>query len=310
MVWALMGPTASGKTQTAIELAEMGGISLISADSAMVYRGLDIGTAKPATDVLRKHPHALIDIRDPHETYTVSNFVEDADREIKRAHAEGKLPILVGGSMLYFKAFRDGLSELPPADLDVRAQLHKRWQKEGSAAIFADLRSVDPDAAERIDPNNYPRIERALEVHMLTGTALSSWWKLHPGVSAVDRHDCEFVQYAFTEIERHALFKRIEQRLDNMLASGLLEEVERLKKLPGVTSSSTSMRSVGYRQVWNFLEESDADFEGLREVILAATRQTSRRQLTWLRNWDGLSNEHRLEPQASVEVLRTRFNRI
>lgn len=310
MVWSLMGPTASGKTQTAIELAKMGGISLISVDSAMVYRGLNVGTAKPAADVLRRYPHALIDIRDPDETYSVSDFVADADREIARVHDQGKLPILVGGSMLYFRAFRDGLSKLPPADPDVRAQLRKRWQQEGLATLFADLRAVDPKIAKRVDPNNYPRIERALEVHALTGIPLSAWWKSYPGVPVADRLDCEFVQYGITEMDRSLLYKRIEQRLNTMLESGLVEEVEELKKLPGVTGSSISMRSVGYRQVWNFLEAGCGDLGSLRNAILAATRQAARRQLTWLRNWAGLPEEHRLEPHVAVKVLQSLYSRL
>ena len=310
MVWSLMGPTASGKTQTAIELAKTGGISLISVDSAMVYRGLNVGTAKPAADVLRRYPHALIDIRDPDETYSASDFVADADREVARAHDQGKLPILVGGSMLYFRAFRDGLSKLPPADPDVRAQLRKQWQQEGLATLFADLRAVDPTIAERVGPNNYPRIERALEVHTLTGIPLSAWWKSHPGAPVAKRLDCEFIQYGITEMDRSLLYKRIEQRLDTMLESGLVEEVEELKKLPGVNGSSMSMRSVGYRQVWKFLEAGHADLGSLRNAILAATRQAARRQLTWLRNWAGLPKEHRLEPHVAVEVLQSLNSRL
>ncbi|TNF90476.1 MAG: tRNA (adenosine(37)-N6)-dimethylallyltransferase MiaA [Gammaproteobacteria bacterium] len=282
---ALTGPTASGKTQAAMALADRYPVSLISMDSAMVYKDMDIGTAKPSPQELEQYPHALIDIRKAHETYSVAQFVDDADREVRRILAEGKLPLLVGGSMLYLKAFREGIAPMPAADQEVRQQLSDEAHRRGTRALYERLQKLDPEAAARIHPNNFSRIQRALEVHALSGEPISGHWSAAKSVQ--ERLSLRLLEFGVEPESREALHARIEARLDRMLESGLIDEVAALKRRISMHVDLPSMRAVGYRQVWEHLDGLTS-FEEMREKVLAATRQLAKRQLTWMRGWPGL----------------------
>ncbi len=274
----LMGPTAAGKTALAVALAESGRYEIVSVDSAMVYRGLDIGTGKPPAEVLARAPHWLIDIRDPEQRYSAAEFRSDALAAIAAIRARGRVPLLVGGTGLYFRALREGLSELPAADPALRARLAAEARAEGWAALHRRLAALDPEAARRIHPNDPQRIQRALEVCELSGRPLSALWRERarrpfPGAT------CTIV---LEPAERGWLHRRIEQRFDAMLAAGLIEEVRALRARPGMHAGRASMRAVGYRQVWQHLEGAFGERE-MRARAIAATRQLARRQLTWLR---------------------------
>jgi tRNA dimethylallyltransferase len=282
---ALVGPTASGKTGAAMALADQYPVSLISMDSAMVYRGMDIGTAKPTPEQLEQYPHALVDIRSPHETYSVAEFVEDADREVREVLAGGRVPLLVGGTMLYLKAFREGIAPMPAADAAFRRQLSDEARRLGANVLHARLKKIDPEAAARIHPNNFSRIQRALEVHALTGDPISKHWHEARGVK--DRLGATLLEFGIEPESREALHARIEKRLDAMLARGFIDEVAALKSRISMHVDLPSMRAVGYRQVWEHLDGLTT-FEEMRERALAATRQLAKRQMTWMRSWPEL----------------------
>lgn len=288
LVLAITGPTASGKTDVALALAERFPVSLISVDSAMVYRGMDIGTAKPAIEVRDRHPHALVDIRDPAEPYSAADFVADADQAVRAALDAGRLPLLVGGTMLYLRAFREGLAELPPADPAVRETIAAEAERSGWAALHEALAQVDPAAAAGIHPNNHVRIQRALEVWRITGTPISGWWAGQGERGAERRLGVRLSEVAIVPERRSVLGERIERRFRGMLQAGLVEEVAALRARGDLSPALPSMRSVGYRQVWAYLE-GDGDFETLAERGAAATRQLARRQSTWLRRWTGVA---------------------
>ncbi len=296
-VLVLTGPTGVGKTDAALALAERLAVSLISMDSAMVYRGMDIGTAKPEASVLARYPHALVDIRDPAEPYSAADFVADADREVGRTLAAGRLPVLVGGTMLYLKAFREGLAELPSADPELRAALLEEAARRGWPAMFEELARVDPEAAAGIHPHNRPRIQRALEVYRLTGQPISHWWAAHGGRPATERLGVRLVEVAVEADDRSALARRVDARFAAMIEAGLVEEVAALRRWGGLSPDLPSMRAVGYRQVWAYLEGAYG-MDELLERGRAATRQLAKRQVTWLRGWNHL---HRLvwgDPEA------------
>lgn len=277
MAVCLAGPTASGKTALALELATRGRFEIISVDSAMVYRGLDIGTGKPGPEILARTPHRLVDIRDPWEAYSAGDFARDARAAIAAARAAGRVPLLVGGTMLYFRSLLRGLAPLPEADPALRARLDEEAADRGWPALHAELARVDPAAAGRIGPRDRQRIQRALEVFRLTGEPIS---RLQSAVTAGPgpRH----VRIALLPSNRAWLHERIALRLDGMLAAGFAAEVDRLRALPGMDVDRPSMRAVGYRQMW--LHQAGADGAApVRDRILAATRQLARRQLTWLR---------------------------
>jgi len=268
-----------------MRLADRCPVSVISLDSAMVYRGMDIGTAKPTRAELDRYPHALIDIREPHEVYSVAEYVDDADAAVRAAFDAGLVPVLVGGSMLYLKAFREGIAAMPGADPAVRAALSAEAEAGGVQVLHERLRRLDPDAAARIHPNNFSRIQRALEVHALTGRTISSHWKSARG--AHDRHGAPLLEFGVEPDSRAELHRRIERRLDAMLAAGFVEEVAGLKGRKRMSRDLPSVRAVGYRQVWDYLDGL-VDEGGMRENVLAATRQLARRQLTWMRSWPAL----------------------
>jgi tRNA dimethylallyltransferase len=279
----LMGPTAAGKTELALRLADALPVAIISVDSAMIYRGLDIGTAKPARDVLARYPHALIDVKDPAQSYSVAEFVADARACVKTALSEGRVPLLVGGTMLYFKAFKRGLADLPPTPPAVREMLRQRARDEGLAALHAELVRVDPAAAQRIHPNNPQRLLRALEVYTVSGRPISEFWARQTPDDFASVHGCRLVEFAI-EPARDVVHRRIETRFDAMLDAGLLAEVQRLMVRGDLSPDAPSMRAVGYRQVWQHLSGA-IDFAQMRASAIAATRQLAKRQYTWLRSW-------------------------
>ena len=274
----LMGPTGAGKTDAALALAEQYAVDLISVDSAMVYRTLDIGTAKPSAALRARVPHALIDIRDPAERFSAGEFLAAAGRAIEASHARGRVPLLVGGTMLYFRALQSGLADLPKADAALRAELTARALALGWPRLHAELAMVDPLAATRIRPMDGQRIQRALEVHALTGRPLSELQR--QGLKSAVRAD--WLPLVLAPRERSALDAGLERRFDAMLAAGLLEEVGRLKARGDLDATLPAIRSVGYRQLWAHLEGA-CDLAAARLSAIAATRQLAKRQYTWLR---------------------------
>jgi len=274
----IMGPTAAGKTELAIQCAEQFGCELISVDSALVYREMNIGTAKPDAQELLRAPHKLIDIIDPSEAYSAANFREDALREIKSCISRGKTPVLVGGTMLYYKALQEGLSELPAADEAIRAQLEADAEMHGWQLMHERLALIDPLSAERIHPNDPQRIQRALEVFAISGRTLTDFWQQQSS----QRLPYNIVKIAFFPEDRDLLKKRIAQRFHQMLELGFIDEVEVLRQRGDLNLELPSMRCVGYRQVWEYLD-GIISYEEMIEKAIIATRQLAKRQLTWLR---------------------------
>jgi tRNA dimethylallyltransferase len=296
-----MGPTATGKTDIAIRLRERFPFELISVDSALVYRGMDIGTAKPDAKSLQQNPHRLIDIRDPEQSYSAGEFVRDAQTAMREIQSEGRIPLLVGGTMMYFRALTGGIAELPSADQEVRNKLDADALEEGWPAMHARLREVDPKAAARINPNDSQRLQRALEVYLVSGRTLSDWQQSADAPTAGG--DWRFIKVALQTDARAVLHRRIEQRLDQMLASGFLEEVAVLMQRPGLKRDMPSMRAVGYRQFWAHLA-GDCDLEEGRYRALVATRQLAKRQITWLRSERELFSFNPLETQV-IDAIST-----
>ncbi|MET0659410.1 MAG: tRNA (adenosine(37)-N6)-dimethylallyltransferase MiaA, partial [Steroidobacteraceae bacterium] len=274
----IMGPTAAGKTDLALSLAQRFPVDLISVDSAMVYRGMDIGTGKPDPMTLARHPHALIDIRDPSETYSAGQFRSDAIAHIEAAIQKGTVPVLVGGTMLYFRALTQGLAELPAADPAIRAHIDAEAAQHGWPALHAQLASIDPVAAARIQPNDGQRIQRAIEVHRIAGRTLT---ELHLAARALPLLPYRFHSFAWSPVDRERLYARIEQRFTLMMSRGLLDEVSALYRRGDLNSELPAIRSVGYRQLWEHLAGAYPLEEGVRRAILA-TRHLARRQLIWL----------------------------
>jgi len=273
-----MGPTASGKSAVALELSKRLPLEIVSVDSAQVYRGMDIGTAKPDATTRARIPHHLIDIIGPEQTYSAARFRSDALATIAAIQARGRVALLVGGTMLYFKALREGLSALPGADHAVRTRLDARAAEHGWPALHAELARVDPATAARLQSTDAQRIQRALEVYELSGRPLSS---LHGTRDAKDAP--EYLAFALMPADRTELHQRIAERFDAMLAAGLVDEVRGLRARHALDADMPSMRCVGYRQVWRFIE-GDGDRLTLRDRGVAATRQLAKRQLTWLRS--------------------------
>ena len=278
-----MGPTASGKTDLALRIADRMACDIISVDSAMVYRTMDIGTAKPSAATLARYPHALIDIRDPTQAYSAGEFVADARARVAAALERGRLPLLVGGTMLYFKAFSGGMAELPTASAEIRATLEERARREGLGTLHAELVRIDPVAAAAIHPNNPQRLLRALEVHAASGAPISAFWVRQRAGGVADELGCRLLEFAL-EPQRAANHAAIAQRFAAMLAAGLLDEVRALMARSDLTPAMPSMRAVGYRQVWQHLAGA-IDRAAMIDRAVAATRQLARRQRTWLRNW-------------------------
>ncbi len=293
----LMGPTASGKSRLAMEIAAHLPVEIVSVDSAQVYRGMDIGTAKPGADERRAVPHHLIDILDPTEPYSAARFRADVVRLVAEIAGRGRIPLLVGGTMLYFKALRDGLSELPPADAEVRAAIDADARRRGWPALHAELARVDPDTAARLAPADAQRIQRALEVFRATGTPMSRQLGARGAAPPFD-----LLPIALVPGDRSALHRRIAARFDAMLAAGLVDELEGLRARYALHAALPSMRCVGYRQAWSYLE-GEYDRAELRDRGIFATRQLAKRQLTWLRAWTGLQAFDCLDAHVAQKVL-------
>jgi len=296
----LMGPTASGKTALAMELIRQLPCDIISVDSALIYRGMDIGTAKPSAAELAQAPHRLIDIRDPAESYSAADFRQDALAEMAKISAQGRIPLLVGGTMLYYKALLEGLSPLPAADEAVRGQIEREAQQVGWLALHAELARIDPVAAARIHPNDPQRLSRALEVFRLTGRSLTDLTRAQ-GETLPYR----VRQFAIAPPERSQLRERIALRFDQMLAAGFEQEVIRLRARGDLHPGLPAMRCVGYRQMWSYLD-GEMDYDEMVYRGIVATGQLAKRQMTWLRSWSEVdwldSNAHN-----NVEIVLSKI---
>jgi tRNA dimethylallyltransferase len=301
VVPCLLGPTASGKTAAALALAARHPVEIISVDSALVYREMDIGTAKPTAEERAVAPHHLIDIVDPTDAYSAAQFRADTLRLTGEIHTRGRLPLLVGGTMLYYKALTQGLNDLPAADADVRATLDADAAREGWPAMHARLASIDPVTAARLAPNDSQRIQRALEVFMLTGQAMSALLA-EPARQDDAAAAWRFVPVALEPSERSVLHARIEKRFDAMLAGGFVDEVVKLRERGDLSPEMPSMRCVGYRQVWEYLDGA-VDYSTMRDKGVFATRQLCKRQLTWLRSMTERVVVDCCDPHATARVL-------
>ena len=300
-----MGPTASRKTEIALSLAEQFPIDLISVDSALVYRGMDIGTAKPDSATLERVPHRLIDIRDPENNYSAGEFVRDAYAEIDASIDRGRIPLLVGGTMMYFRALTEGIADLPEADPETRKAIDAEAAASGWPALHAQLAEIDPAASSRINQNDSQRIQRALEVYRVSGKSLSEC----QADALPEKRSDQYLKIALLTESRSVLHGRIEQRLKSMLETGFLEEVRTLMARPGLTPGHSSMRAVGYRQIWSHLE-GEGSIEDARQKALAATRQLAKRQLTWLRSERQITTVDPLESDALATISSLLVNRL
>ncbi|MEW6990674.1 tRNA (adenosine(37)-N6)-dimethylallyltransferase MiaA [Colwelliaceae bacterium 6441] len=281
-VICLMGPTASGKTALAFELFDKLPCDIISVDSALVYRDMDIGTAKPTDEELAQYPHRLINIRDASESYSAADFCQDALKEIADIRAKGRIPLLVGGTMMYFKSLIEGISPLPQADGDIREIIEQEAKEKGWHVLHQELSVIDPEAAERIHQNDPQRITRALEVYRLTGHTLSQLTQIKG-----DRLSGDVLQFAIAPKERSVLHERIALRYEQMIAQGFEQEVVKLIERHDLHENLPAIRCVGYRQMWQYLH-NEYDYEQMIFKGVCATRQLAKRQLTWLRNWPNL----------------------
>lgn len=296
----LMGPTASGKTDLAIQLRQQLPVEVISVDSALIYRGMDIGTAKPSKAELALAPHRLIDICDPAESYSAANFRTDALREMQEISAQGKIPLLVGGTMLYYKALLEGLSPLPSADDKVRSEIEAKATLIGWAGLHQELCKIDPISAQRINPNDSQRINRALEVFYLTGKTLTELTAQKGEALPYD-----ILQFAIAPEQREVLHLRIEQRFHKMIELGFQQEVEKLYRRPDLNENLPSIRCVGYRQMWEYLR-GDYDHDEMVFRGICATRQLAKRQITWLRGWTSpIQWLDSLQPAQALEKVLT-----
>ncbi len=278
----ILGPTASGKTDFAINLADTCACDLISVDSAMVYRDMNIGTAKPEASVLKNYPHALIDICDPATPYSAAQFRLDAIECIEKSIAKNRVPVLVGGSMLYHQVLQNGIAELPPANTEIRAELQKRADSLGIDALHRDLQAIDQRAAQRIHPNDPQRLLRALEVFYLSGKTLSEYWS----EQEKQKLPYEFINLGL-HIDRPILRQRIADRFHQMLQLGFIDEVRALYERQDMHADLPSIKSVGYQQAWQYLQGT-ITYEHMTEISINATRQFAKRQMTWLRTWPAL----------------------
>ncbi|MEO8160826.1 MAG: tRNA (adenosine(37)-N6)-dimethylallyltransferase MiaA [Arenimonas sp.] len=294
-----MGPTASGKTAQALAWAQRLGTQILSVDSALVYRRLDIGSAKPDPATLARVPHHLVDVRDPHEVFSAADFAREALAAMQSLSAQGRVPILAGGTGLYFQALLDGLSPMPAADARIRAQLQAEAATRGWPALHAQLRAADPVAAARIHPNDPQRIVRALEVLQLTGLPISHW----QSTQAPARFPFRVLKLVLCPRERGLLHERIVARFDAMLETGFLDEVRALRADRRLHADLPAMRAVGYRQAWRYLD-GEGDVAGFREQSIAATRQLAKRQLTWLR---ARADARWLDPERDRDELEHAF---
>lgn len=280
----LMGPTGTGKTDLAVAIRQQLPVDIISVDSALVYKTMDIGTAKPDTETLKRAPHRLIDFLDPAQAYSAAEFREDALHEMAEITAKGRIPLLVGGTMLYFRALEHGLSALPSADPSIRTRLITEAAEGGWLALHERLQQIDPEAAARIHPNDPQRLQRALEVYELTGQNLTTLQRN----MRFEACPYQLLKLALIPENRAWLHNRLEQRFDKMLDLGLMHEVKQLYARPELNISLPAIRAVGYRQIWDYLD-GKIDYNLMRNRAIVATRQLAKRQMTWLRSDQGLS---------------------
>ena len=302
-VFMLLGPTASGKTAAALAIAEQLPIEIVSVDSALVYRGMDIGTAKPSALERQRVPHHLIDLIEPTDSYSAARFVADAETAIADIRARGRLPLLVGGTMLYARAFIDGLHDLPQADPALRQRLEDEAARIGWPALHARLAAVDPATAARLEPADAQRIQRALEIHALSGLPMSAWLARRRSPNAQRPPVCVIALEPSSRAELHA---RIALRFQAMLDAGFIDEMHRLRARGDLHPALPSMRCVGYRQLWQWLDAGAPGGEAWRRTVeagIAATRQLAKRQLTWLRSMPGRQVVDCLDPDAPNRVL-------
>ena len=302
-----MGPTAAGKTDLAIEIAQRFPVEIISVDSALVYKGMDIGTAKPSVEILEQYPHHLVDILDPTESYSVGNFRDDALRLMADITARGKIPLLVGGSMLYFKVLQQGLADLPSADAEIRARLEAEIAQHGLAHLHARLADVDPVSAQRIHVNDPQRLQRALEVYEITGKSLTELTK-----DTQQTLPYRVIKVILTPFNRTVLHQRIAKRYERMMENNFIEEVERLFSRPDCHANLPAIRAVGYRQAWSYLS-GEYDKNTFIDKAIIATRQMAKRQLTWLRSQtDGVwfDSGADLPIEQVIHYLRDELHRI
>lgn len=296
---AIMGPTASGKSQLSMALSEILPIEIISVDSALIYRQMDIGTAKPTAEEMQRVPHHLINTHYPDESYSASEFVQDVHRLVKEIFARGRLPVLVGGTMMYFNALQQGLNDLPSADEAVREKLQQAWQ-ESPQALHKRLSEIDPQSAQRIHPNDPQRLIRALEVFEISGKPLSE----HRKNQKTALQDFSLVKVGLLTDDRKALHKQIEKRFRQMLEAGFLAEVKALYSQPGLKADMNAIRSVGYRQAWQYLD-GEWDYDTFVEKGMTATRQLAKRQFTWLRKEQELVVLDPFKSSLSERVAKT-----
>lgn len=294
----LMGPTASGKTDLAIQLCEALPCEIISVDSALIYQGMDIGTAKPSAEQQQRAPHRLINILDPAQSYSVADFHRDALAHMQQISDAGKIPLLVGGTMMYYKSLIDGLSPLPKSEDAVRKKIAQQAKEQGWLALHEELKQIDPQAAARIHPNDPQRLTRALEVYRIAGKTMSELQRVRS-----QRIPYTICQFAISPQDRSVLHDRIALRFSQMLDSGFIDEVSALRRRADLHLDLPAIRSVGYRQVWQYLD-GDYDFEQMKEKGIAATRQLAKRQLTWLRGWEDLHWLDTFEQDNLTKVIQ------
>ena len=295
----LMGPTASGKTGLALSIARRFPVELINVDSAQIYRGMDIGTAKPDAETRARYPHRLMDILDPADRYSAARFREDALREMEAIIEVGRIPLLVGGTGLYFRALERGLADMPGADPEIRAGIDALAAAKGWAAVHAALEKVDPASAARIGPNDPQRLQRALEVYRITGKSIQDLWQ----AAELQHFPYRILKLGVAPSERSELHRRIEARFSGMMASGFLDEVRALKSRGDLSADLPSMRSVGYRQLWEHLEGAFDLDEAARQAIVAS-RRYAKRQMTWFRAEPGLEWLNSTEPDFETRAAR------
>ncbi len=303
----IRGPTASGKTELSLKLAEKYPIDIISVDSVMVYKGLDIGSAKPSQDILKKFPHHLIDICDPGDKYSAGKFVEDAQQKIRDIQADNRIPVLVGGTMMYYKVLQDGLNELPKANDEIRNQINQEAKDQGWPEMHRKLKGIDPEAAKKIKLNDRQRIQRAIEVYMISGTTISELKKMDSG-----NHEFEFLAFSLMPTDREVLYQNINLRFDSMIEVGLLDEVISLLDDDLVSVNSHSMQSIGYKEMLDHIGGKISLDEAV-DAAKMSSRRYAKRQITWLRSMD---DQYKLDPlngnnhQLIEKILLNHFEAI
>ena len=295
----LMGPTASGKTALAMQLYDALPCEIVSVDSAMIYKGMDIGTAKPDAETLRQYPHRLIDLCDPSEAYSAAEFRRDALNEISEIRKSGKIPLLTGGTMMYFNTLRNGLAQLPEANPEVRQRLLDEANAMGWSHMHAKLAEVDPESARRLNPNDSQRLQRALEVYEVSGRTMTELW----AEQEQQKPEFPIISMAVMPNDRAELHQRIEQRFDIMLEQGFVDEVRALWDRGDLNLQMPSVRCVGYRQVWEYFSDT-WDYETMRFKGIVATRQLAKRQVTWLRSWENLTWMDTHDPKLLSNALK------